>query len=309
VKWFTDPTGHPTDWSLLGSVPVLAAFGIALAAAAVAYVLQHRLREPSVMRAFDRFVAVAPAVLGLHIGLALFVSAIVGVLFSPNLRPNDELVGHLILGMEALCGALLLAGLVTRAAAVALALLGIAAMQPFTFESILENVHILGIALFFFIVGRGRFSLDRLRKSDAPLRQNEAPTWALTLLRVCAGLAIAFSALTEKLLDPGLAQQLLSERPYLNIVRPLGIGDPQFAYLAGVTELVIGVVVMSGQLTRPVMAVGAVLFALTLPVFGWTELLGHLAFFGIMFVLFMAPNADSWRAKESLRSAAAATAG
>jgi uncharacterized membrane protein YphA (DoxX/SURF4 family) len=275
----------------------------------VAYLIQHRVREPAIMRTFDRFVRIAPTILGLHVGLALLVSAVVGVLFSPNLRPNDEVIGHAILAVEGLCGALLLAGLATRATAVALALLGIVAMQPFTFESILENVHILGIALFFFIVGRGPFSLDRLRGERAPFRQEDAPTWALTLLRVCAGLAIAFSALTEKLLDPGLAQALLSERPYLNIVRPLGIGDPQFAYLAGLTELVIGIVVMSGQLTRPVMAVGAVLFTLTLPVFGWTELLGHLAFFGIMFVLFMAPNADSWRAKEGLRAAAGATAG
>ncbi len=309
VKWFTDPAGHPTDWALLATVPVLAAFGTALAAAAVAYVIQHRVSEPLIMRTFDRLVAIAPTVLGLHVGLALLLSAILGVLFSPNLRPNDELIGHAILAIEGLCGAFLLAGLATRAASVALAVLGIVAMQPFTFESIVENVHILGIALFFFIVGRGPFSLDQLRREKAPFRQGEAPTWALTLLRVCGGFAIAFSALTEKLLDPGLAQALLTERPYLNIVRPLGIADPQFAYLAGVTELAIGLVVISGQLTRPVMAVGAILFTLTLPVFGWTELLGHLAFFGIMFVLFMAPNADSWRAKRSLGNAQAATAG
>ncbi len=309
VKWFTDPAGHPTDWGLLATVPVLAAFGIALVAVAVAYVIQHRVREPLIMRTLDRLVAIAPTVLGLHVGLALLLSAIVGVLFSPNLRPNDELVGRAILATEGLCGVFLLAGLATRAAAVVLAVLGVVAMQPFTFESILENAHILGIALFFFIVGRGPFSLDQLRREKAPIRQSEAPTWALTLLRVCGGFAIAFSALTEKLLDPGLAQALLTERPYLNIARPLGIGDPQFAYLAGVTELVIGLVVMSGQLTRPVMAVGAILFTLTLPVFGWTELLGHLAFFGIMFVLFTAPSADSWSAKRTLGSAASATSG
>ena len=48
VKWFTDPARHPTDWSLLASWPVLAAFGIALAATAAAFVVQHRVREPSV---------------------------------------------------------------------------------------------------------------------------------------------------------------------------------------------------------------------------------------------------------------------
>jgi len=304
VKWFTDPQAHPTDWSLLLSVPVLAAFAAAFAAAGVAYVIQHRVREPAMMKAFERFAGIAPTVLGLHVGVALLVSALLGILFSPNLRPNDELLGHAILNAEAMCGLMLLLGLATRPASVLLALLGIIAMQPFTFEGILENVHILGIALFFFIVGRGPFSLDRLRRVKPPVRNDEAPAWALTLLRVCLGFAIAFSALTEKLLDPGLAQALLDQRPFLNIVRPFGIADPQFAYLAGLTELVIGIVVLSGQLTRPVMAIGAVIFTLTLPVFGWAEFLGHLPFYGIMFVLFMAPSADSWRVKRQLRPAA-----
>ncbi|HEV2250148.1 MAG TPA: DoxX family membrane protein [Candidatus Limnocylindria bacterium] len=87
-------------------------------------------------------------------------------------------------------------------------------------------------------------------------------------------------------------------------MRSLGIGDPQFAYLAGLTELVIGVVIVSGQVTRPVMAIGATIFTITVPVFGWTELLGHLPFYGIMFVLFMAPSADSWTVKRHLRPAA-----
>src|SRR5258708_25918131 len=115
------------------------------------------------------------------------------------------------------------------------------------------------------------------------------------LLRVCMGFGIAFGALTEKLLDPGLAQALLDQRPYLNVARAFGIGDPQFAYLAGLTELAIGVVIMSGQLTRPVIAIGAGIFPVTVPVFGATEFIGHLPYYRIMFVLFMAPRARSWR--------------
>lgn len=304
VKWFTDPKAHPTDWSLLLSAPVLAAFAIALAATAVAYLIQQRVPEPGVMKRFERFAGIAPTVLGLHVGIALLAAAVLGVVFSPNLRPDDDLIGRAILVVEAMCGLMLLLGLATRGAAILLALLGIVAMQPFSVESILENVHMLGVAVFFFIVGRGPLSLDRIRGVRPPLRNEEAPTWALTLLRVSMGSTIALGALTEKLLDPGLAQALLTERPFLNIARPFGLGDPQFAYLAGLTELVIGIVVLSGQLTRPAMAVGAILFTMTLPVFGWTEFLGHLPFYGIMFVLFMAPNAGSWTVKRQLRPAA-----
>jgi uncharacterized membrane protein YphA (DoxX/SURF4 family) len=304
VKWFTDPARHPTDWSLLLSLPVIIAFVVAVGASGAAFVIEHRVEEPAVMKTFDRFARIAPTALGIHVGVALIASALLGILFSPNLRPDDDLLGHAVLVIEAMCGLMLLLGLATRAAAILLALLGVIAMAPFSFESILENVHILGIALFFFIVGRGPYSLDRLRGVKPPIRHDEAPTWALTLLRLCLGFGIAFTALTEKLLDPELAKALLDQKPFLNIARPFGIDDPQFAYLAGLTELVIGVVIMSGQLTRPVMAIGAVLFTITVPVFGWSELLGHLPFYGIMFVLLMAPNADSWQVKRSLRPAA-----
>jgi uncharacterized membrane protein YphA (DoxX/SURF4 family) len=304
VKWFTDPLPHPTEWSLLLSFPVIAAFLVALGATGVAYLIQRRVPEPAIMKTFDRFAEIAPTALGLHVGVALIASALLGILFAPNLRPQDDLLGHAILVIEAMCGLMLLLGLATRAAAVLLAVLGVIAMVPFSFESILENVHILGIALFFFIVGRGPYSLDRLRGVKPPIRHREAPTWALTLLRVCLGFGIAFTALTEKLLDPGLAKALLDQRPFLNIARPFGIDDPQFAYLAGLIELLIGVVIMSGQLTRLVMAIGGVLFTMTVAIFGWPEFLGHLPFYGIMFVLFMAPSADSWQAKRSLRPAA-----
>lgn len=304
VKWFTDPARHPTDWSLLASVPVLAAIALALVAAAVAFLIHRRFPEPALLKTFERFARIAPTVLGLHVGVALLAGAALGILFSPNLRPNDELIGRAILVVEAMCGLMLLLGLATRAGAILLALLGIVAMQPFSFESILENVHFLGIAIFLFIVGRGPYSLDRLRRVRPPIPLDEAPAWALTLLRLCLGFGIAFSALTEKLLDPALGQALLAARPEINVVRAIGIGDPQFVYLAGLTELVIGAVIMSGQLTRPVIAIGAVLFTSTLPLFGWTELLGHLPFYGIMFVLFMAPSAESRTVKRELRPAA-----
>ena len=304
VKWFTDPAPHPTDWALLLSGPVLVAFAIALVAVAVAAVVQRTLPEPHAVRSLERFAGWGRPVLGAHVGIALVAAAALGMLFTPALHPAADGLGRAILVVEALCGVLLLAGAWTRPASVLLALLGIVAMQPFTFESILENVHILGIAMFFFLVGRGRLSIDRLRNAGAPIEHRELPHAALTLLRVMLGFGIAFTSLTEKLLDPGLAQALLDERPYLNVGRLVGIGDPQFAYLAGLVELTVGAVVMSGQLTRPAMAVGAVLFTATLPFFGWTELLGHLPFYGIMFVLFIAPNADSWRVRRQLRPAA-----
>jgi hypothetical protein len=63
-------------------------------------------------------------------------------------------------------------------------------------------------------------------------------------------------------------------------------------------------VILSGQVTRPVMAVGLVLFTVTLAVFGLPEFIGHLPFYGIMLTLFIAPDANSWRVRRALRQPA-----
>ena len=46
VKWFTDPRLHPTEYGLLLTLPVIAAFVLAIAAAGVAYLIQHGVPEP-----------------------------------------------------------------------------------------------------------------------------------------------------------------------------------------------------------------------------------------------------------------------
>lgn len=306
VKWFTDPSQHPTDYSLLLTFPVIAAFGVAALAVAAAAFVQRTVREPRIFRALERFAWLGPFVLGVHLGIALIAAATLGMLFVPSLRVERDTFGFALLVAEGVCGVLLLVGFATRPAAVALALLGVVAMEPFNFESILEQVHILGAAIFLFITGRGAISIDRVFGQQRALNMPEAPAAALTLLRVCMGIGIAFGALTEKLLDPGLAGALLSDRPFLNILAGLGVTNGQFAYLAGLVELVIGIVIVSGQLTRPVMAAGAVLFTATLPIFGWTELLGHLPYYGIMLTLFIAPSADPRQVRRQLREGRAA---
>ena len=304
VKWFTDPRPHPTRYDLLLSAPLLAAFAIALATVGVAYLIQRRVPEPRAVRALERFAASGPFALGVALGASLLAAGAAGWLFVPGLPVERDPTGYVLLGAEVVCGALILLGLFTRFAALLLALLGVIAMMPFNFESILEQVHILGIAVFLFIAGRGRYSLDALRGAHLALRFDQAPTAAFTLLRIAMGFGIAYTALTEKLLNPPLAQALLDERPVLRVLSPFGISDPLFIWMAGVLELTIGIVIISGQLTRPVMAAGLVLFSVTLIAFGLPEFIGHLPFYGIMLTLFIAPYANSWRVQRALREAA-----
>lgn len=305
VKWFTDPRPFPTQYDQLFSPAVLAAFAVALVALGVAYWIQHNVPEPRIMKTFERFAGYGPLALGLHVGVALLVAAIFGFLFVPSLHVEDKgAIGYVILALEGIAGVSLLLGLATRAGAMVLAVLGVVAMQPFSFESILEQVHILGIAIFLFLIGRGPLSLDRVRKAKPPIEHDLVPMAALGFLRILLGFGIAFNALTEKLLNVPLSQSLIERYPQIALNRLVGVPDPAFIWLAGTVELTIGIVIMAGQITRPVMAAGALLFTVTLFVFGWAELLGHLPFFGIMFLLFIAPNADAWRVRRALRPAA-----
>jgi uncharacterized membrane protein YphA (DoxX/SURF4 family) len=304
VKWFTDPRAHPTKYDLLLSGPVIGAFAIALAATGVAYLIQHRVPEPKAVRSLERYAKTGPLALRIALGSALIAASIANWLFVPSLVLDAELVGLTLRLVEAACGVLLLVGLLTRYAAIVLALLGIVAMFPFSIESILEQIHILGIAVFLFIAGPGAVSLDARRHAHRSIEHAKAPAAAINLLRIAMGFGIAYGALTEKLLNPPLAQALLDQRPFLNVLRPLGVSDPAFIWLAGATELVVGVVVLSGQITRPVMAIGFALFTVTLIVFGLPELIGHLPYYGIMLTLFIAPDADSWRVRRALRRAA-----
>jgi uncharacterized membrane protein YphA (DoxX/SURF4 family) len=304
VKWFTDPRQHPTQYDLLLSGPVIAAFAIALGATAVAYFIQHRVPEPKVISSLERYAKTGPLALRIALGVALVAAAAADWLFVPSLALGDDVAGLTLRAVEALCGLLILAGLFTRYAALLLAVLGVVAMVPFSIESILEQVHILGIAVFLFIAGPGHVSLDARRDADRSLGHRKAPAAAINLLRIAMGFGIAYGALTEKLLNPPLSQALLDQSPFLNLLGPFGVSDPIFIWLAGLTELVIGIVILSGQITRPVMAIGLVLFTVTLAVFGWPEFIGHLPYYGIMFTLFIAPDANSWRVQRALRNAA-----
>ncbi len=303
VKWITDPRPHPTQYGLLLTGPVIAAFLLALSAAGVAYLIQHRVPEPKAIRALERYAKTGPLALRIALGIALVAAAVANWLFVPSLVLEQDAVGFGLRAVEAACGLLFLAGLFTRYAAMLLALLGIVAMVPFSVENILEQAHILGIAVYLFIAGAGPVSLDARRGAHRAIEHEKAAAAAINLLRIAMGFGIAYGALTEKLLNPSLAQALLDQSPFLNVLRPLGVNDPVFIWLAGLTELVIGVVILSGQITRPVVAVGFALFTVTLIVFGLPELIGHLPYLGIMFTLFIAPDAD-WRVQRALRRAA-----
>ncbi len=111
-------------------------------------------------------------------------------------------------------------------------------------------------------------------------------SYAMTSLRVGLGLGLTVVAFTEKLANPGLAREFLKHYP-LNFTSWLGIpmSDDLFVLCAGTTELIIGLCLTFGFFPRLVIATAWVFINITLTIFNWVELVGHLPLYGAMAVL------------------------
>ena len=227
-----------------------------------------------------------PAILGIHIAVPLLVSGVTGHLFSVD----NELVGawRPLLGLlETGIALSLFYGGFARVSAVLLAWLWILGIFIFGLEAMLDNALILGFAAFFWLAGRGPISVDRLL---FPLLEPSAGSMkrAVPVLRIGLGVSLVAAALSEKLANPALAKMFLEHYP-LNFTPALGIPIPDniFVLCAGSVELLVGLCLIFGVFTREIILIAWLPINLTLTIFDWSELVGHLPIYGAMAVLFV----------------------
>jgi hypothetical protein len=231
-----------------------------------------------------RFYALVPFILGMHFAVPLLVLGVQGKLFSPNNQPDAP--WHLLIGTLEIAIALsFLYGGLTRLFATALGLLWVYAAASLGGEIALENLHYLGAAAFFYCTGRGPQSIDRMlfpALEPSPVLARHA----MTALRASLGLGFAFVAFSEKLANPALAHAFLAEYA-LNFTKALGIplSDSAFIWCAGTTELLIGLFLAFGIFPRVIIVAAWGIINLTLTIFSWVELVGHLPIYGILAVL------------------------
>jgi uncharacterized membrane protein YphA (DoxX/SURF4 family) len=293
-KWFYDATPDQTHWHEAFEFPTIFYVTAALALTGLAACV-WRLREyrdlipgPKALGATEsgraRFFAIVPLILGIHVAVPLLVLGIQGQLFSPN----NHLHGPVLywLGVVQIGVALsLLYGAFTRLAALALAALWFIGIGVFGLEAMLENAHYLGLAAFFFLAGRGPHAIDRLLSPALTPSPNLA-RWAMPCLRIGLGLGLSVVAFTEKLANHELSEAFLEKYP-LNFTAWLHIpmSNEVFVQCAGATELLIGLCLLFGFFPRTIILTAWVFINMTLTIFDWTELVGHLPIYGIMAVL------------------------
>jgi uncharacterized membrane protein YphA (DoxX/SURF4 family) len=301
-RWFHPDGGRAFDPASVTDPASLAAVTFALVATAVVYLLWRRSGQrslipgPETLADHERqavLLGVVPLVLALHVAIPLLVSGLQLQLFVPNLSfaaPGPvrlrSALGALVALGEIAVGLALVYGLLTRLAALLLALLwlvGAAVFGPFL---LVEQALFLGMAAFFLVTGRAAFSVDAALGWPLGGPLVRLAPYAIPALRVSAGVGLAAVALGEKVWNVSYGESFLAAYP-LNVLAAVGlpVSDRAFILLAGVVELTAGLLLVSGAFVREAILVLWLPFNLTLAIFGWRELVGHLPIYGAMAVL------------------------
>ena len=293
-KWFTETAGYGLRWDLFfRPLPLIFTAAILLITLAAWFYWKSRGRRsfvpgPAELGALPErraaFYGLVPAILGIHLAVPLFVGSVQGHLFSPNIDLHAPWIYFIGLALTGLALSFFYGGL-TRLSAVALAVVWLIGLLFFGVEATLDNIFYLGFAGFFFLAGRGPISIDRLLipRLEPSAEQMKL---AVTCLRIGVGLSLTIVAFTEKLANLPLAQKFLAEHQ-LNFTPFFGMpmSDEIFVLCAGSVELLVGLFLIFGIFNREIILIAWIPINMTLTIFNWNELVGHLPIYGALAVL------------------------
>ena len=282
--------------------------GLTVLLAVAAYYRWRPLRADvaafrAAMEEYERFV---PWLLRISLGIPLIGAGFGGYFVSPAVEVELRL-------LQVALGSLILFGLATRL--VALVTLGAYLVGVALETTLLLQLEFVGGLLAIALVGSGRPSADHTlqRIAEAPGtvygridvvsdRAESFQAWARpaerylpTVVRVGLGVTFVYLGLTQKLLDPGLALAVV-DRYDLTAMTPF---DPALWVLgAGLAEVVLGVALLAGVLTRGVAVAALAVFTLTMFALPDDPVLAHVGLFGmasVVLILGAGPRSiDAW---------------
>ena len=292
VRWFVPEERQLQlpDWSLFARWPTLAVLGLSLVLWLALKGLERLVGTPHFPNPplLAHMEPHATTVLALQTGISLVWFAYQRTLFVPPLALPPTWFGWLLVALQLVVAFTFITSLFDRAGAALLVLVFLLGFAVFPPEAMLEQLLYPGIAVALFVLGVTVPPAGVARRL-LPLARLERQ--AVSALRVLTGFSLVIVAFSEKLLNPDLSQSFLREYPHFNVLRALfgwtWATDRLFGDLAGVVEATIGLLLISGVLTRVVILAMWVPFNLTVPLLPPIELLGHLPIFGIMYLLLL----------------------
>jgi hypothetical protein len=282
-KWFVDASQYETDWGFFFSAGSLIAVAVMTVIAIVWRLVFTKLPSPELpfLAPLAKLRPWIPRLIGIHLGIALLALGLRGAFLAPSLSVHDLPGGDALAFAEGALGAWFIAGFMLRAAAILLVIAGPIALLIEGPVSLLEAIPLLGIAAFLIVLSP---SPDRWGATEVdPLTVRRA----MQLLRLGVGIGLIVLAFSEKFANPDMARAILHDNPDLNVFELVGIGlsDTNFIRIAGSTEFLFGLLVLSGAGPQVMTLVAAVPFNLTLLLFGATELIGHLPVYGALLAI------------------------
>ena len=300
-KWFVDPSvPFPVDWGFMFNPVSLGMVGGVGAVVAVWVAATRRLGFPDLPnnRWFVRLQPALPRLVAAALGITLITFAVTDSFLVPQLSLRHIPGGWAVALIEGLVGLWLITGVRLRQAAGALgvlAVIGLLLQGPVT---VLETSHMWAIAGFLWMTGES----DRPgfgRESHRGLRRG------LLVLRLGVGTALIAAAVSEKLANPALATAILDAHPTLHLPRVLGVelDTATFIRMAASAEILFGLLVIAGVTPRAVAVITTMPLVVTVPLFGRTELLGHLPIYAALLALLVCGSTAAHRPRSQPRPA------
>jgi len=290
VKWFENESRYPVRVDLVFSGRTGILIVVCGAALALLYGLQRIVGDPHWpdLRVFKGMAIGAPTLLAVQAAIGLAYAAVQPTLFAPNLRLHLTALGLALVAIQILIAFSFITGIGDWIGALTLIALGPLAFLLFPPFDVMDLLFWAGIGVVVLIIGRQAVEGGQAR----PWFQARSAAWparAVAALRIITGVAIISPALSEKVWNPAFGALFVAHHPTFNVLRTyLGLRwftTDRFVLAAGIVEALIGVLLISGFLTRVVIIGMWLPFNLGIPFLPPQELLGHLPILGIMYFL------------------------
>lgn len=277
-------------WDLFFQPLPLAALAIAIILTYLAWILWKKGEKndfiigPKELDASDQnlilFYGWAPLILGIHLAIPLLVNGIQGRLFTST-NPLEGALSNWLGLTEIMIALSLFYGGLTRPAAALMGFLWFFGLDILGVRSMLECIQYLGFAFFFYLAGRGPYSIDRILFPKLEPSTAYA-NYALFFLRVAVGLNFVVYGITQKLANIPQVSSLLEHSSFLNFT---SVPNEIFILFAGAFEILAGLLIVFGIFPRITIILTLICINASLTISNWNELVDYLPTYGALALL------------------------